>query len=340
MPTDARSSHPTNHLWAIRTQRPDELEAVMAVNDVAFGEEERVGQLVQALQQDQAFSGQSYVALASTDGQPERIIGHTMLTRCWVDAEDEVLTIPVLSPLAVHPDHAGQGVGKALVAYALNQAESAGAFGVVLEGDPAYYGRLGFEPAEAWGLLRPSPRIPRPAFQWVRFAAHRPWMRGRVVYPDVFWALDAVGLRGRRGTPKTLEITTVTLGATDVARLAKFYAQLLGRPEPTQALELVAAGTEDWAPIEDPDGGLTLAIQHEPDQERVTWPAAEGDQHLQLHLEIRADDLGAAVAHALACGATLADHQPQEDVRVMLDPEGHPFCLWVDSDRPRGRTTT
>jgi hypothetical protein len=24
-------------------------------------------------------------------------------------------------------------------------------------------------------------------------------------------------------------------------------------------------------------------------------------------------------------------HQPQDDVRVMLDPAGHPFCLYVDT---------
>ena len=28
-------------------------------------------------------------------------------------------------------------------------------------------------------------------------------------------------------------------------------------------------------------------------------------------------------------GATLADFQPQEDVRVCLDPAGHPFCLFL-----------
>ena len=28
-------------------------------------------------------------------------------------------------------------------------------------------------------------------------------------------------------------------------------------------------------------------------------------------------------------GATLADFQPQEDVRVYLDPAGHPFCLFL-----------
>ena len=31
-------------------------------------------------------------------------------------------------------------------------------------------------------------------------------------------------------------------------------------------------------------------------------------------------------------GATLAGFQPQEDVRVLYDPAGHPFCLYFDHD--------
>jgi len=47
-----------------------------------------------------------------------------------------------------------------------------------------------------------------------------------------------------------------------------------------------------------------------------------------LHLDIATDDLEAAVAFAIECGATQAEFQPQEDVRVMFDPDGHPFCLF------------
>ncbi len=46
-----------------------------------------------------------------------------------------------------------------------------------------------------------------------------------------------------------------------------------------------------------------------------------------MHLDIEVDDLAAATAHATALGASLADEQPQDDVRVLLDPAGHPFCL-------------
>ena len=50
---------------------------------------------------------------------------------------------------------------------------------------------------------------------------------------------------------------------------------------------------------------------------------------MMMHLDIEVDDLAAAGAHAIAAGATLADFQPQDHVRVYLDPAGHPFCLWV-----------
>lgn len=315
-PQDSRP--PTE--WQVRTQRPEELAEVMALGDLAFGPEEGIGPLIEALQADESFTGQSYVALAG-----DRVVGHAMLTRCFLDTEDRVLTIPVLAPLAVHPDLQKRGVGRAVVGHTLAEAERAGAIGVVLEGDPAYYARLGFEPAEPWGLLRPSPRIPRPAFQWVRLPAHEPWMRGRVVYPDVFWQHDAVGLRGLRAPARTLEVTTVTLGARDLPRLVRFYGDLLGRAVPDSG----EPSGEEWVAVRDDDGGITVAIQLEPDQERVTWPAQPADQHMQVHLEIRVDRLDQALEHAIACGATLAEHQPQDDVLVCLDPEGHPFCLWV-----------
>jgi hypothetical protein len=51
---------------------------------------------------------------------------------------------------------------------------------------------------------------------------------------------------------------------------------------------------------------------------------------MMMHLDIGVSDLDAGARWAVECGATVADHQPQDDVRVMLDPEGHPFCLFAD----------
>ena len=52
---------------------------------------------------------------------------------------------------------------------------------------------------------------------------------------------------------------------------------------------------------------------------------------MMMHLEIRVDDLSAAAARAVELGATVAEFQPQDDVRVCLDPAGHPFCLYVEA---------
>ena len=43
---------------------------------------------------------------------------------------------------------------------------------------------------------------------------------------------------------------------------------------------------------------------------------------MMMHIDIAVDDLAAAVADAVGLGATLAEFQPQEDVRVLLDPAG------------------
>ncbi len=51
---------------------------------------------------------------------------------------------------------------------------------------------------------------------------------------------------------------------------------------------------------------------------------------MMIHLDIEVDDLDDGVAWAIEAGATLAEHQPQDDVRVMLDPAGHPFCLFAN----------
>jgi len=118
-----------------------------------------------------------------------------------------------------------------------------------------------------------------------------------------------------------LELTTVNIGAPDPGALARFYADLLGWE--------IRAEESDWVVLKNPGGGATLSFQTESSYARPVWPAGPGEQQMMLHLEIRVEDLESAAAHAIGCGATLADCQPQHDVRVCFDPVGHPFCLWL-----------
>ena len=61
----------------------------------------------------------------------------------------------------------------------------------------------------------------------------------------------------------------------------------------------------------------------------TTWPNKPGTQQMQLHLDIGVLDLEAEVARAEGLGAQQAAWQPQDDVRVLHDPAGHVFCLFL-----------
>ncbi|MFF3349105.1 VOC family protein [Streptomyces sp. NPDC002779] len=116
-------------------------------------------------------------------------------------------------------------------------------------------------------------------------------------------------------------MTATTLDAPDAHELARFYRDLLGWP--TQKEE------PGWVEITPPGGGVGLSFQTEPHFIRPRWPSTRSEQQMMMHLDIEVNDLSSAVEHALALGATLLDFQPQEDVRVLCDPAGHPFCLFV-----------
>ena len=116
------------------------------------------------------------------------------------------------------------------------------------------------------------------------------------------------------------------LGTPDPSRLGRFYQGLLGgeldERDPSFVTLLVR-----------PADTTNLAFQLEPDHTPPAWPTpAAGEQQMQLHLDVGVASVAEAVADAEALGARLADIQPQDDVRVMLDPAGHPFCLYLDKD--------
>ena len=117
-----------------------------------------------------------------------------------------------------------------------------------------------------------------------------------------------------------LTLSATTIGAPDVRILRDFYRRLLGWE--------VVADEPHWVTLRPPGGGPGLSFQTEDGYVAPTWPPTAGQQ-MMMHLDLAVDDLAAAGRHAQACGATLAAHQPQQHVRVYLDPVGHPFCLFL-----------
>ncbi len=128
-----------------------------------------------------------------------------------------------------------------------------------------------------------------------------------------------------------MRVSGPTLDAADPLALAEFYERLLGwtivaREGPRPGMP----STDGWAKLRSPSGDMKLEVQWDPHFRPPVWPSAAGEQLMMMHLDIGVADLDAAVAWAVAHGAVVADHQPQDGVRVLLDPEGHPFCLFAD----------
>jgi catechol 2,3-dioxygenase-like lactoylglutathione lyase family enzyme len=123
-------------------------------------------------------------------------------------------------------------------------------------------------------------------------------------------------------TGPRLRVSATVLDAPDARALAAFYERLLGWTRVTDE--------PGWVMLRPPDGGTGLSFQSEPVFVSPVWPSTGDRQQMMTHLDIAVEDLEAGVAWAQKAGARLADRQPQEQVRVMLDPVGHPFCLFPD----------
>jgi len=178
----------------IRTESPHDQGEIRNVHALAFGDGERVPDLVDALRE--AKSALSPLSLVATLG--DRVVGHVMLSACRLDALPRLVDVYSLSPLGVLPEHQGRGIGTKLIEHALAAADQQGIPLVFLEGSPHYYGTRGFRAAQEPDFRAPTLRYPPGAFQVAVLSAYQDWMTGTFVYSETFWALDCIGLREPR----------------------------------------------------------------------------------------------------------------------------------------------
>jgi putative acetyltransferase len=122
------------------------------------------------------------------------IVGHVMISHAVLRNADGDRRIVMLSPLAVDPPHQRGGIGRALVESALQLADSLGEPLVILEGNPVYYGLLGFEHSIRYGIEIHLPSWAPPEAAQVKlltsFDPDDPTLRGTVVYPVAFDGLE------------------------------------------------------------------------------------------------------------------------------------------------------
>jgi len=118
----------------------------------------------------------------------------------------------------------------------------------------------------------------------------------------------------------------VAIDCADAGPVARFYEQLLG-------FRVGDFDPPGWAQLWDPAGGHHLNIQGQPHYVPPVWPERDEAQAKMLHLEVEVDDVATAVAVAIDAGGREAAWQPPDRdptrIRIVLDPAGHPLCLFV-----------
>ncbi|HTT89356.1 MAG TPA: VOC family protein [Acidimicrobiales bacterium] len=134
--------------------------------------------------------------------------------------------------------------------------------------------------------------------------------------------------------PPGIEWRGVCLDCVDAEKMATFYGRLLGWPFTGRDTPEDRKGGTGWVGMKDPEGGVGLSFQAEEWYQPPTWPEEEELQAKMMHLEMSVHDLDTAIAEVVASGGRIAPHQPpdrdQARARVMLDPAGHPFCLYSE----------
>ena len=137
---------------SIRHVQPEDLPQISALHARVFGPGRFARTAYRVRQGTPAIS--PYCRKALVGGE---LVAAVRLTAVTVGAQADAL---LLGPLAVEPQWAGQGLGRRLVAEALESARGGGIRLMLLVGDLPYYGRFGFSRVPPGQISLPGPADP------------------------------------------------------------------------------------------------------------------------------------------------------------------------------------
>jgi predicted N-acetyltransferase YhbS len=146
----------------IRPERAEDAAAIGALTRAAFaGARYSAGTEAAIIE---ALRAESVLTLSLVAVEGDEIIGHAAFSPVRIDGEDGGWF--GLGPVSVAPAWQRGGVGSALIREGLRTLVARSAAGCVVLGNPAYYGRFGFEsdPALRYGQA-PSAHFQRLVFQ-------------------------------------------------------------------------------------------------------------------------------------------------------------------------------
>lgn len=165
----------------IRDEQPGDAATIRAITLAAF-EGKRYSDQTEAAIVD-ALRAADAMAVSLVAVEAGEVVGHVAFSPVDIDGSPAPGWFGV-GPVSVRPDIQGKGVGSALMRAGIDRLKAAGAKGCVLEGDPAYYRRFGFELARGLRYPEGSPEY----FQVLELASVEP--SGTVTFHPAFAARD------------------------------------------------------------------------------------------------------------------------------------------------------
>lgn len=121
-------------------------------------------------------------------------------------------------------------------------------------------------------------------------------------------------------TQRSAWIGAITIDCDDADAMRRFYAEALGGVDIPSFAQSVRVG------------GMPLNFRELEDWVRPTWPG--GDMQIHFEILVNVGELETQEARLMSLGAKKSPHQDPNDpgLIVMLDPAGHPFCIFENPD--------
>ena len=147
---------------SVRPEKPEDREAVRAINERAFGQPQEAD-IVDRLRE----SCDDVLSLVAT--REGVVVGHILFSPVTLEQSGGIVEGMGLAPMAVMPEHQNRGIGTALIETGLAMLRDRRCPFVVVVGHPAYYPRFGFEPASRYGVVSQWASVPDEAFMMLVF---------------------------------------------------------------------------------------------------------------------------------------------------------------------------